>query len=153
MKQGKRDFEKWLLSFRGSISNYSYYVNFDTVYKNISLYKDELNLLNGLVGAKDIESKFERIVNKYPNTLKCLPILLAKRASKIFCMDENGAFNYDFEKMNYSIEQYKVFMRKTGLFNLLQNHVINNLNDYALGVEVGLNSNARKNRGVILWKI
>jgi len=147
MKQGKRDFDKWLLSFRGSISNYSYYVNFDTVYKNISLYKDELNLLNGLVGVKDIESEFERIVKKYPNTLKCIPILLAKRENKIFCMDENGAFNYDFEKMNYSIEQYKVFMRKTGLFNLLQNHVINNLTDYALGVEAGLNSNARKNRG------
>ena len=38
-------------------------------------------------------------------------------------------------------------MKKTGLFNLLQNHLVNNLYDYVLGVECGLNSNARKNRG------
>lgn len=49
--------------------------------------------------------------------------------------------------MNYSIEQYKVFMRKTGLFNLIENHIVNNLIDYALGVETGLDSNGRKNRG------
>jgi type II restriction enzyme len=49
--------------------------------------------------------------------------------------------------MNYSIEQYKVFMRKTGLFELIQNHLVNNLKDYALGVETGLDSNGRKNRG------
>jgi type II restriction enzyme len=38
-------------------------------------------------------------------------------------------------------------MQKTGLFDLLTNHIINNLVDYALGVEVGLDSNGRKNRG------
>ena len=49
--------------------------------------------------------------------------------------------------MNYDINQYVIFMRETGLFNLLENHLINNLYDYVLGVECGLNSNARKNRG------
>ena len=49
--------------------------------------------------------------------------------------------------MNYDVEQYKVFMKETGLFDLLQNHMVNNLYDYVLGVECGLNSNARKNRG------
>lgn len=38
-------------------------------------------------------------------------------------------------------------MRKTGLFDLIQNHVVNNLVDYVTGVETGLDSNARKNRG------
>ncbi len=38
-------------------------------------------------------------------------------------------------------------MQKTGLFNLLSNHIVNNLVDYMLGVEVGLDSNGRKNRG------
>jgi type II restriction enzyme len=45
------------------------------------------------------------------------------------------------------MSQYKEFMRKTGLFDLIANHLINNLVDYATGVEVGLDSNARKNRG------
>ena len=38
-------------------------------------------------------------------------------------------------------------MRETGLFDLLENHIISNLIDYATGVETGLDSNGRKNRG------
>jgi type II restriction enzyme len=49
--------------------------------------------------------------------------------------------------MNYSPEQYMVFMRKTGLFNLMEIHILSNLVDYATGVETGLDSNGRKNRG------
>lgn len=49
--------------------------------------------------------------------------------------------------MNYSVEQYKIFMRKTGLFDMIANHLVNNLVDYALGIETGLDSNGRKNRG------
>ncbi len=48
---------------------------------------------------------------------------------------------------NQSVEQYKYFMRRTGLFDLLENHIVNNLYDYATGVETGLDSNGRKNRG------
>lgn len=39
------------------------------------------------------------------------------------------------------------FMEKTGLFDLLKNHIINNLVDYVTGIETGLDSNGRKNRG------
>ena len=49
--------------------------------------------------------------------------------------------------MVYSIKDYVKFMRESGLFNLLQKHIINNLYDYVLGIEVGLDSNSRKNRG------
>ena len=45
------------------------------------------------------------------------------------------------------MEQYKVFMRKTGLFDMIANHLVNNLVDYVLGIETGLDSNGRKNRG------
>ena len=38
-------------------------------------------------------------------------------------------------------------MRKTGLFELLSKHLLNNLYDYVTGVETGLDSNGRKNRG------
>lgn len=38
-------------------------------------------------------------------------------------------------------------MRKTKLFHMLEHHIINNLIDYATGIETGLDSNARKNRG------
>lgn len=49
--------------------------------------------------------------------------------------------------MNYSVEQYKIFMRKTGIFNLIENRIIGSLVDYVTGIETGLDSNGRKNRG------
>ena len=144
----KRNFAEWLLTFTDSIANYKYYIDFETIYKNAEIYKIELNMLNSLIGSKNIEKEFEDLVKKYPEVLKCIPILLAVRQYEIIVLDEAGnKFEYNFKKMNYDVEQYKVFMRETGLFGLLEKHLVNNLYDYVLGVESGLNSNAIKNRG------
>ena len=144
----KRDFAEWLLTFTDSIANYRYYIDFETIYKNAEIYKIELNMLNALIGSKNIEKDFRDLVEKYPEVIKCIPTLLAVRQSEIFVLDDEGnKFEYGFKKMNYDVEQYIVFMRETGLFELLEKHLINNLYDYVLGVECGLNSNARKNRG------
>ena len=142
-----RNFDEWLSKFRPSISSYDYYIDFDKVVRNVEEIKVELNILNSLIGSKNIEEDFERVVSKYPETLQCIPLLLAVRGYEIYAQDEDGAFLYNFKKMNYSVEQYKVFMRKTGLFDMLTNHLVNNLVDYALGIETGLDSNGRKNRG------
>ena len=142
-----RDFDTWLSKFRPSIASYEYYIDFDKVIRNVDDIKIELNILNSLIGSKNIEDDFEKIVTKYPETLSCIPLLLAVRGNEIYAQDEKGAFIYDFKKMNYDIEQYKVFMRKTGLFDMIANHLVNNLVDYALGIETGLDSNGRKNRG------
>lgn len=143
-----RNFAEWLLTFTDSIANYKYYIDFETIYKNAEIYKIELNMMNSLIGSKNIEKDFENLVNKYPEVIKCIPTLLAVRQSEIIVLDDEGnKFEYNFKKMNYSVVQYKIFMRETGLFDLLENHLVNNLYDYVLGVECGLNSNARKNRG------
>lgn len=78
-----RDFDNWLLQFKKSISNYEFYVDFQKVYKNIDLYEIELNILNSLIGSNDIENDFEKIILKYPEVLKCIPLLLAVRAKEI----------------------------------------------------------------------
>jgi len=142
-----RNFNDWLSKFKTSISNYGYYIDFDKIYRNVETIKVELNILNSLIGSKDIENDFEHIVVKYPETLKCIPLLLAVREREIYAIDSDGEFTYNFRKANYGIEQYKMFMRKTGLFNLMENHILSNLVDYATGVETGLDSNGRKNRG------
>ncbi len=143
-----RNFAEWLLTFTDSISNYKYYIDFETIYKNAEIYKIELNMMNSLIGSKNIEKDFEDLVYRYPEIIKCIPTLLAVRQAEIIVLDDDGnKFEYNFEEMNYDVEQYKVFMKETGLFNLLENHIVNNLYDYVLGVECGLNSNARKNRG------
>ena len=142
-----RDFNIWLSGFRDSIADYGYYIDFEKVHRNVDAIKVELNILNSLIGSKNIESDFEKLIEKYPEVLKCIPLLLAVRANEIYAIDGDGEYKYDFKKPNLSTEQYKIFMRKTGLFDLMTNHIINNLVDYATGVETGLDSNGRKNRG------
>ena len=142
-----RNFDEWLAKFKASISTYDYYIDFDKVVRNVEEIKVELNILNSLIGSKNIEEEFEKIITKYPETLSCIPLLLAVRGNEIYAQDEKGEFLYNFKKMNYSVEQYKVFMRNTGLFDMIANHLVNNLVDYALGIETGLDSNGRKNRG------
>lgn len=142
-----RDFSEWLTGFRDSIADYGYYIDFKKVHRNVDSIKVELNILNSLIGSKDIENDFEKLINKYPETLKCIPLLLAVRSNEIYAIDGDGDFTYNFRNPNLSVGQYKIFMRKTGLFDLIENHIVNNLVDYATGVETGLDSNGRKNRG------
>lgn len=142
----KRDFNNWLGTFRDSIATFNYYVDFGKVYKNVEAYKAELCLLNSLINEKDITNKFIKLLNEYPKILNVIPILLAKREKEIYVIDGRNEYVYNFKERNYSIEQYALFMEKTGLFDMLQNHVISSLYDYMTGVEVGLDTNARKNR-------
>lgn len=143
----KRDFHTWLSNFRYSIADFGYYIDFNKVYNNIESIKIELNILNSLIGSKNIEVDFENLIKKYPETLKCIPILLAVREYEIFAGENGDVKLYTFNKQINTVEDYKLFMRKTGLFDLLSNHIINNLYDYVTGVETGLDSNGRKNRG------
>ena len=147
MNNIKRNFNEWLSKFKSSISDYTYYVDFKKIYRNIDKIKVELNILNSLIGSNDIENEFKNIIVKYPETLECIPVLLAVRSNEIFIKDELKEYLFKFNKMVYSIDDYVRFMKESGLFDLLQNHIINNLYDYVLGIEVGLDSNGRKNRG------
>lgn len=146
-----RNFNEWLSTFRSSISDYGYYVNFQKVHNNVDTIKVELNILNSLIGSKNIDEEFENLIKKYPEVLKCIPLLLAVRANEIYCQDKNGGYIFNFidniSSTDINYEKYKYFMRETGLFDLLENHIVNNLIDYATGVETGLDSNGRKNRG------
>ena len=148
-----RNFNAWLSGFRDSIADYGYYIDFEKVHRNVDSIKVEINILNSLIGSKNIEADFENLMRKYPEVLKCIPLLLAVRANEIYCQDENGGHLFQFDFGKYSpnshahYERYKYFMRETGLFDLLENHIVNNLVDYATGVETGLDSNGRKNRG------
>lgn len=141
-----RDFNKWLKTMRDSIATYDYYTDFNKVYRNTDSIKVELNILNSLIGSKNIRNDFLDLYKKYPEILKAIPILLAKRESEIKVTDTGSEKIFSFDKHNYSADEYADFMEKTGLFDLISNHLINNLVDYVMGVEVGMDTNARKNR-------
>lgn len=143
----KRNFNDWLKTFRKSIAGYDYYVDFPKVFANVDAIRVPLNILNSLVGSKNIREDFIRLVEKYPETLPCIPILLAVRSMHIHAMDDNGEIVYFFSHVQHAPETYAYFMEKTGLFSLLAEHIIRDLTDYVTGVETGLDSNGRKNRG------
>lgn len=143
----ERDFDKWFETFIESISSYDYYINFKKVYENVSDIEIKLNLLNYMVGKPNIEEVFVEIIKKYPECLECIPILLAVRNKEIKIFENEEVIEYNFDRKDKNIEKFKYFMKRSGLFNLISKHCINNLVDYVLGVEVGLDSNGRKNRG------
>lgn len=142
----KRDFNSWFKSMKDNIATWDYYTDFKKIYKNVNEIKIELNILNSLIGSKNIEQEFVNIIDSYPNVIKVIPILLAKREKEIKINDTNKEYIFNFNKLNYEINEYVRFMRLTGLFDLLENHIINNLVDYVSGIEVGMDSNSRKNR-------
>lgn len=148
-----RNFYTWLAGFRDSIADYGYYIDFEKVHHNVDSIKIELNILNSLVGSHYVKEEFQALIKKYPEVLRCIPLLLAVRSNEIYCQDENSGHLYQFDVDKCSLansaagERYAYFMERTGLFDLLENHIINNLVDYATGVETGLDSNGRKNRG------
>lgn len=145
-----RDFEAWLDTFKPGIASYDYYVDFKKVVEHTEGVKIGLCVLNSLIGSKNIEDEFEKLATgKYASdVLKCIPILLAVRKSEICVLDEGGeSVRFCFKGRNLPLEKCKTLMRKTGLFDMMVNHITNNLVDYVLGVETGLDSNGRKNRG------
>ncbi len=142
----KRNFNDWFNTFQDSIATWQYYTDFNKVYKHIDAIKDNLNILNGLIAVDNIENEFRRIVEKYPETLSVIPILIAKREKEIKIIAAERNYIFNFKNPNYTIDEYVLFMEKTGLFDLLQKHVIHSLVDYVMGVEVGMDTNGRKSR-------
>lgn len=110
----KRNFNERLSTMKDSIASWTYYTDFEKVYDNVNKIKVELNILNSLIGSKDIENEFKHIVSLYPNVLSVIPILLAKREKEIKVNDANENFVFNFVKMNYTVEQYVLFMRNSG---------------------------------------
>lgn len=142
-----RDFNEWLSTMTDSIADWTYYVDFPKVYRNVNEIKIPLNIMNSLLGSKNIRSEFLELLDKYPEILKAIPIIVAKRLNDtILVKDAEKDFYFKFKKPNYSPEEYADFMEKSGVFDLLSNHLVDNLFDYVTGVEVGMDTNGRKNR-------
>lgn len=71
---------------------------------------------------------------------------------KNFKFLEEKLICYDFETIDHPIEDYAEFLKSSGLFDLISNRKIKNLVDYAIGIDVGLDSNSRKNHSGKIMK-
>lgn len=145
----KKDFNKLTDTFKSSIKTWDYFVNWKKVFSNKSDLEITLNKLNYLLGKENLKDEFKKLFISNPDIIKAFPVLLAVRENKLEIFDKkskNSEF-FDFSKIEDDYEKYFLFLQNSGLAKLFQKDGIKNLVDYVMGVEVGLDSNGRKNRG------
>ena len=138
---------------------YDFFVNWTKATKNRDAFKYELALLKSLKNSSNPLADFRTLLNKYPEVIKVIPILLACRDGilKVLNSIETGLQyrTFDFSKKRYDtkeIGEIVDFTKNTGLLDMLCR--MDSATDYLLGVEVGLDTNARKNRsGLFLEKM
>lgn len=123
------------------------YVDFPKVAANVEAISIKLNQLNYLIGQEDMAAAVKRLWNENPKVFSVLDVLIAVRAKdKKKAIDSYGNIHLVCDYFS-SPEQVTQFLNETGLTEVFQKKQIKNLVDYVFGVEVGLDSNARKNRG------
>jgi len=146
-------FEYIVNNLKGKLTNWDYYVNWEKVLSNIEPIEQELCLLNSLIGKSDFLTEAKNLIIEYPNVIKAIPALLAIRAKSVEILID--ATNFIYRHFDFTIRKpdeqeagnFAEFIEKAGLGDLIKNKRIKNLVDYVTGVEVGLDSNGRKNRG------
>ncbi len=149
----KKDFLVLFDSFKSSIKTWDYFVNWNKVFKNSSELEITLNKLNYLLGKEDLKAEFRNLYRLNPEIVKALPILLAVRENRLEITDGKGdPVVYDFSGKEMNPDKYYYFLERSGLAELFKSNGIKNLVDYVMGVEVGLDSNGRKNRGGTLME-
>lgn len=138
-----------------SIMMWDYLVNWEKVLGNIRDIEIGLNTLNYLVGRQDMEEAFKYLLKQQQQLYRFIPILLASRDTDFEILTEFGVdrlvhkdFSFKNKKQltNQDIDNAFVFAKETGLLELFANKTIKSVPDYVIGIETGLDSNARKNR-------
>ncbi|SHK29428.1 type II restriction enzyme [Anaerobranca californiensis DSM 14826] len=148
-------FEFFLKTLKPSNRTFDFFVDWAKIFRNIDNIEIELNLLNYLIGKENIKKEFKCLIKRYPNVAAVIPILVALREKNVdilvdFTKEDwvykRFVFKKDKQYMNSEIEDLVEFADKTGILQLFTNKKIKNIVDYCLGLEVGLDTNGRKNR-------
>jgi len=134
---------------------WDYFINWEKVFNGVDKFKIELSILNSLCGSKDFDTDLRNILTKYPEVISVFPLLLGVRNDKLSVLDTTTLPNFDFLYFDFKkrkitddeILEFISFIELSGIKNLILNGGFMSLKDYSYGVEVGLDTNGRKNRG------
>jgi len=132
----------------------NFFVNWNKIENYYIKYKIEFNILNSLIHDKMFDDTLKKILEDYPKVLPIIPLLIAVRETEFPVISNFSAENienyyYDFKTRK--LEQDEImkiinFFKETGLKNYFVNLSQKSIPDYYLGIEVGLDTHARKNR-------
>lgn len=141
-----QEFEVFLSQLKETNATLDFFCDFTKIKDNVERVAIKLNQLNYLIGQCDIEAAVHRLWNENPNVFQVLDILIAvRKGDRKKVIDENGELQL-IEHFFNSPEGVLTYIKETGLQELFQTKSVSNLVDYVFGVEVGLDTNARKNR-------
>lgn len=140
-------FNEFLKSLKTSNRDLKFYVAWDKCLKNKDEISISLNHLNFLLGKdkSELKENINKLFKSYPKAFECLNILIATRDVKDIVFNELGK---ECELKSYFTNSNKIydFICQSGLVEIFADRKIKDLNDFVFGVEVRLDSNARKNR-------
>ncbi|MCG2686675.1 type II restriction endonuclease [Candidatus Parcubacteria bacterium] len=154
-KDSEEVFNYLISTLKETITKWDYFVNWTKVFDNLKNIEIDLNILNYLIGKDNIESEFIGLLNKHPSIARLIPILVASRESSFKILSKYGYQAFIYEDFSFKSaknltanETTKIvqFASESGFLKLLTSKRIKNIVDYVIGVEVGLDSNGRKNR-------
>lgn len=141
-----KPFDEFLSQLSETNATLDYFVDFDKIKSHIRKIEIKLTQLNYLIGKDDLKQAIEELFNENPKTFDVLDILIAVRNNKeTKVINESGKI-VDLNEYFNSPNKIYEFIDKTGLIEIFKNKEIKNLVDYVFGIEVGLDTNARKNR-------
>jgi len=141
-------FAYFMNHLRDTIKTFDWFVNWGKVIRNYNEAEIALNLLNILIGKDDIEAEALKLLQTYPEAMNIVPALLAVREKRlgINIIQDKVAKTKKFDFTKAAPEDGVVFLKETGFLTLVADRKLKSIPDYFIGVEVGLDSNGRKNR-------
>lgn len=140
-------FKVFLSQLSETNATLAYFTDFKKIKANVSKIAIKLNQLNYLIGKSDIEAAVKEIYEENPKSFEVLDILIAIRKNKNAKTFNNKGEIVMLDSYFTSPESICEYIEETGLGEVFRNKDVKNLVDYVFGIEVGLDTNARKNRG------
>ena len=147
-------FEKLIETLLPTNRTPDFFVAWSKVKENVERNRIGISLLNSLINSKDRYGDLKSLLADYSDKiLPVIPLIIAVRDKNMLIVEkfEVGhlaleSFNFKGRKLPSSdITKYADFCHNSGILALFDE--IKDLRDYLLGVEVGMDTNARKNRG------
>ena len=124
-----------------------YFTDFKKIKGNVNKISIKLNQLNYLIGKTDIKASVKELYEENPKAFEVLDILIAIRKNKNAKTFNNKGEIVMLDSYFTSPDSIYEYIEETGLGEIFRNKDVKNLVDYVFGIEVGLDTNARKNRG------
>lgn len=141
-----KDFDRFMDQLMETNQTLGFFCDFDKAEQNVSKVKVKLLMLNNLLGSENMREAVEEIWEINKSAFQLLGILIAVRdGSQKKVLDGNGR-TVNLASYYESVDGIMEFLEHTGLMKLFMSNKIHNLVDYVFGIEIGLDTNARKNR-------